>query len=664
MNLNDHMKWWSQASVKIMDIRSGRLEPGADIPHYRLPSSAFLYAARGQAQVRLDELEVTLGRNQLVHGGRGAVLAVQAEEAFEYFLVLYKAVLMLPRSSRVMKLMDQENPSSHQYTFGSSYPLALQTRLEQMYTGWLTADPLQHLYVRSLFLQFVHELLWQMKQQGVQPVQPDLLAQVLRYMEEHYREQLTLDTLAERFDCSVSFLSKLFASRLQAGPIRVLTRIRMDRAAHELLHTELTLQEIAERNGYPDAHTFSRNFKKHFGSPPVQFKLKFRTESGVQELPVVHPRSALVAPMTGCYSIPRDENHYHSYLKGELPVLKINRGTSAATAVLLLCVTLLLSACSGAATPANGNANGSPSAQPAAAASQDITGGSTDAGQAAATTKIYKDSKGEVTIPANPKRIIDLTGSAIGNLLVLGVKPVAAADDSLKNPFHEGRLDDIVNIGKEPNAEAILKLDPDLILIFDYIEDAQYEQLKKIAPVVRLKYGGGTPQDLLLEFGKITSKEAEAQQWIDSWNAKIAEVKPKIAEVVGDKTVSILQPYAKGIYAWGDKGGRGGEILYGDLGLKAPEIIRTTLIDGEGFGGDLSLELLPEYAGDYIFTSNWGWDDGDAGVVYNSEVWKSLPAVKNNQVYFIDEKGSFYNDPISLEAQLDFITKSLLKTAP
>jgi len=124
--------------------------------------------------------------------------------------------------------------------------------------------------------------------------------------------------------------------------------------------------------------------------------------------------------------------------------------------------------------------------------------------------------------------------------------------------------------------------------------------------------------------------------------------------------VSILQPHAKGIFAWGDKGGRGGEILHGDLGLKAPAIIQEKLIDGDEFGADLTLELLPEYAGDYIFTSNWGWDDGNADVVYESKLWKTLPAVKNNQVYFINEKGSYYNDPISLEAQLDFIVESFL----
>ncbi|MEK3877386.1 AraC family transcriptional regulator [Paenibacillus sp. FSL M7-0420] len=666
MKLNEHIQWWNHASVRIMDIRRGRLPAGSALPYYQLPSSAFLYAAQGQAQVQLDELQTTLRRNQLVHGGRGAILAVRADEAFEYFLVLYKAVLMLPQSNRVISLLEQENPARLQYSFSPAYTHPLLDRLERMYIEWLTADPLQHLYVRSLFLQFVHEVLVQMKQQGLVPVQPDLLAQALRYMREHYREPITLDTLAEQFDCSVSYLSKLFKSRMQAGPIRVLTQIRMERAAHDLLYSGYTVQEIAERTGYPDAHTFSRNFKKQYGCPPVQFRMNMDAELLVQGSPVVHPITALVAHNSKCYSIQSSENYYHLQRKGGLPVMRGTKTASMATAVLLLCVTLLLSACSGSGAGTSAN-NGAAGNKAPSSLSTAIPGGETAApgsntGSTAAATKVYTDGKGEVTIPVNPQRIIDLTGSAIGNLLVLGVKPVAASDDSLKNPFHAGQLDDIVNIGAEPNAEAILKLDPDLILTFDYIEEAQYEQLVQIAPVVRLKYGGGTPQDLLLEFGKITGKEAEAQQWIDGWNDRIAEVKPKITEVVGDQTVSILQPYAKGIYAWGNKGGRGGEILYGDLGLKAPEIIRTTLIDGEGFGGNLSLELLPEYAGDYIFTSNWGWDDGDANVVYGSKDWKSLPAVKNNRVYFIDEKGSYYNDPISLEAQLKFIVESFLGT--
>lgn len=663
MKLDDHIRLWNHASIKVLDIRSYSLEAGTELPLYQLPASAFLFAYQGQAHVQLDDMGITLSRNQLVHGGRGAVLHILAEVTFEYFLVLYKAVLLLPSSSKLQEQLEREDPFKYQYSFQPPYPLPLLKKLEQMYGDWLTLDPLHSLHARTLFLQFIHELLWQLQLQGLEPVQPDLLAQVLRYMQEHYRETISLDLLAELFDCSVSYLSKLFKSRMNESPMRVLAQIRLEASVNLLLYSDISLQEVAERVGYSDAHTLSRNFKKQYGLPPARFKIQSDGDRSVPKSPAHHPKFALVADNSQCYSIKSNENYYHLSKRGGLPVKRRMKNSSAATAALVLCLTLLISACSNTTKPAN-SATGGNSSQAVITTNQNAGAAneSSNAGNAASATKTYMDSKGEVTIPLNPERIIDLTGSAIGNLLVLDVKPIAAAADSLKNPFHAGRLDNIINIGAEPNAEAILELNPDLIITFDYIEESQYEQLAQIAPVVRLKYGAGTPQDLLLEFGKITGKEDAAKRWIEEWNAQIAEVKPQINKVVGDKTVSILQPYAKGIYAWGDKGGRGGEILYGDLGLRAPDIIQKTLIDGEGFGGDLSLELLPEYAGDYIFTSNWGWDDGDANVVYGSNIWKSLPAVKNKQVYFIDEKGSYYNDPISLEAQLKFIVESFLGT--
>jgi iron complex transport system substrate-binding protein len=658
MKLNDHIALWNHASIKVLDIRYGMLATGEVLKGYRLPASAFLYVYCGHAHVQMDDVLHGMRKNHILHGGRGANLHILAEEPFEYYLILYKAVLMLPSSGKLMQQIERHNPFQSQYSFNPLYPLPLLGKLERMYEDWMKPGLLDSFHARTLFYQFVHELLWQMERQGVNPAHPDLMAQVLRYMQDHYMEPITLETMAELFDCSVSYLTKLFKARMNESPIRFLTRIRMKASVNYLVQTDISLQEIAELVGYPDAHTLSRSFKKSYGLPPAQFRSRYQGDHPVSKLPKLRTKSALVAADPRCYSVNDYENDYHLDIRGGLPVNKVSKSTSIATATLLLCMTLLISACSNVSNSVNTNTGGNGAT--AAGTSQAAATQSPEPSSAAAATKTYVDSNGAVTIPAEPKRIIDLTGSAIGNLLVLGIKPVAATQDALKNPFHEGKLDDIINIGEEPNIEAILELEPDLIITFDYIDEAQYEQLAQIAPVVRLKYGAGTPSDLLLEFGEITAKEESAQSWIEAWNAKIAEVKPKITAVVGDKTVSILQPHAKGIYAWGDKGGRGGEIIHGDLGLKAPAIIQKALIDGNEFGSDLTLELLPEYAGDYIFTSNWGWDDGDSNIVYGSKVWKALPAVKNNQVYFINEKGSYYNDPISLEAQLAFIVESFL----
>ena len=47
----------------------------------------------------------------------------------------------------------------------------------------------------------------------------------------------------------------------------------------------------------------------------------------------------------------------------------------------------------------------------------------------------------------------------------------------------------------------------------------------------------------------------------------------------------------KEVYAYGATYGRGGEILYGELGLKAPELIQKEAIDGAGWTS-LSLEVF------------------------------------------------------------------------
>jgi len=284
---------------------------------------------------------------------------------------------------------------------------------------------------------------------------------------------------------------------------------------------------------------------------------------------------------------------------------------------------------------------------------------SRDATQAGETV-VYKAANGDISIPKNPQRIVVAASSYVGDFLALGIKPVGVTSDALGNPFFQGKVEGIADIGDGQSVEKVLDLKPDLIIAFTGTKNL--EQLSKIAPTVAIAYGKKNYKEELLEFGKMTNKEAEAQAWITAWDKKIAESKSKVEAAVGGKTVSILNPYAKGIYAFGHNYGRGGEIIYGEFKLKAPPIIQKEAIDsGQGWA-NVSLEQLPEYAGDYIFTCPWSGDSADPEVVDGSAIWKGLPAVKANRVFQLDPKGALYNDPISLEAQLAFITEKLTQT--
>lgn len=268
-------------------------------------------------------------------------------------------------------------------------------------------------------------------------------------------------------------------------------------------------------------------------------------------------------------------------------------------------------------------------------------------------------ANGNVEVPQNPERIVVVADSYVGYFLALGVKPVGVTDSALDNVYFKGKVDGIESIGDGNSAEKILELNPDLIVTFSGLENL--DKLEKIAPTIAIEYGKKDYREQLREFGKMTGKQDQAEAWISSWDQKIAETKPKVEAAVGGKTISILQPYAKGIYAFGHNFGRGGEIIYEEFHLKAPELIQKEAIDSNQGWADLSLEKLADYAGDYIFTSAWSGDDADPEVVYGTNIWKGLPAVKNNRVFKLDAKSSYFNDPVSLEAQLDFIVEKLVQ---
>ncbi|NBD26619.1 ABC transporter substrate-binding protein [Paenibacillus sp. T1] len=322
--------------------------------------------------------------------------------------------------------------------------------------------------------------------------------------------------------------------------------------------------------------------------------------------------------------------------------------------MLLLSVgmALLLGACG------NTRENASQNGNKAGNAASSVTEPAEDTAPGEAETVTFQAANGDIQVPKHPKRIVDLTTFYTGYFLVLGAKPVGVGEGAMGNPYFKGMLDGAVSIGDDASPEKILELKPDLIVTYSGTEGI--EQLEQIAPVVAIEYGKKNYKDQLLDFGKLTGKENEAKQWIGQWEKKIGELKPQVQKAVGNKTVSIINPYAKGLYVFGHNYGRGGEIIYGEFGLKAPPEAQKAAIDSGTGWASISLEKLPEFSGDIVFTCAWSGDTSDPKIVYDSPIWQGLPAVKAGHVFQLNPKGDTYNDPISLDAQLKFISDSLL----
>lgn len=267
-------------------------------------------------------------------------------------------------------------------------------------------------------------------------------------------------------------------------------------------------------------------------------------------------------------------------------------------------------------------------------------------------TITYQSENGKVEVPANPQRVVVLSSFA-GNVMSLGVNLVGVDSWSKQNPRFDSKLKNVAEVSDE-NVEKIAELNPDLIIGLSNIKNV--DKLKKIAPTVTYTYGKVDYLTQHLEIGKLLNKEKEAKTWVDDFKKRAQtageDIKAKIGE---DATVSVVENFNKQLYVYGENWGRGTEILYQEMKLKMPEKVKEKALK-EGYYA-LSTEVLPEFAGDYLIVSKNKDTDNS---FQETESYKNIPAVKNNRVYEANMMEFYFNDPLTLDFQLDFFKKSFL----
>ncbi|MNW55467.1 Iron(3+)-hydroxamate-binding protein FhuD precursor [compost metagenome] len=240
-----------------------------------------------------------------------------------------------------------------------------------------------------------------------------------------------------------------------------------------------------------------------------------------------------------------------------------------------------------------------------------------------------------------------------GSVMSLGVNLAGVDSWSKMNPRFEDTLKDVEEVSDE-NLEKIIELDPDLIIGLSTINNI--DKLKEIAPTVTFTYGKVDYLTQYLEIGKLLNKEKEAQAWIDDFKQRAATAGEEIKAKIGaDSTVSVIENWDKQLYVYGDNWGRGTEILYQEMKLAMPEKVKEMALK-DGYYA-LSPEVLPQFAGDYvIFSKNSETNNS----FMETDIYKNIPAVKNNHVFEVDAKEFYFNDPITLDFQLDFFKKAFL----
>ncbi len=111
-------------------------------------------------------------------------------------------------------------------------------------------------------------------QTAISPVAHNQLYEnMLSYIQQHFTEDLYLKDISDTLFINFSYACELFKKYSGTTFSKYLTNLRMEKATHLLLSTELPIEEICYQVGYNNYSYFNRVFKKIYDITPFQYRI-------------------------------------------------------------------------------------------------------------------------------------------------------------------------------------------------------------------------------------------------------------------------------------------------------------------------------------------------------------------------------------------------------
>ncbi len=152
------------------------------------------------------------------------------------------------------------------------------TLLHSLYTTYARGECGYELKVLSQFYMLVYLLVTKYRKLDVNPElvrsnkNLNRLSRITSYMKENYAQNLTLESLAQTFGYSPTYLSRMFQKYAGTTFKTYLQNLRLEYAYKQLVNTRTPICEIALSHGFASSKSFSHVFTKRYGVLPSEFR--------------------------------------------------------------------------------------------------------------------------------------------------------------------------------------------------------------------------------------------------------------------------------------------------------------------------------------------------------------------------------------------------------
>lgn len=134
-----------------------------------------------------------------------------------------------------------------------------------------------HPSMAKAYLQLLLACTWSALQPEKDDTQHhDLPFQAIKFVQEHFRQPITVESTAKELCVSKNYLSSIFSQKLHMSFHQYLHFLRMELARDLLRNTDRPITDILYECGYESPRTFNRVFQEICGVTPREYRSQFQ----------------------------------------------------------------------------------------------------------------------------------------------------------------------------------------------------------------------------------------------------------------------------------------------------------------------------------------------------------------------------------------------------
>jgi AraC-like DNA-binding protein len=159
---------------------------------------------------------------------------------------------------------------SNVFSLVNPYPII--SKLESIYhtflDGSVIKEPLMSKFINDILTAF---LLYTPQGKNASNYL-NMAQEIISYINEHFTEDISVDTLAERAGLSVYHFIRTFKKETGFTPHEYIINTRLNTAKYLLQNSKLPVKDICFNTGFSSESVFCSAFKKHLNVTPTQYR--------------------------------------------------------------------------------------------------------------------------------------------------------------------------------------------------------------------------------------------------------------------------------------------------------------------------------------------------------------------------------------------------------